>query len=251
MIDPSAPETRKLIQRWIGAPETGNLSDPKTVKQLLKDIKGLDKHIVFKDDHKQVTTESGGGCVAIVIGHYSIDFGAMDVRGISEYELMKNSVAPATVSHLKDYGIEGVIFKHKGLYGYNNRQKDTASCIKRWEKKNNKKFDCHIELHFNSANATAAGYEYLYFKGSTKGKALAQSFLDSHEKNFPDRVKRGVKPVGKSDRGGGFLRLTNAPRVICEPYFGSNWEEVSYYGQKINLLSKSYAEALSNFIKNK
>ena len=40
---------RKLIQRWIGAPQTGNLNDPKTVAELLKDVSGLEAYLIDKN----------------------------------------------------------------------------------------------------------------------------------------------------------------------------------------------------------
>ena len=41
-------ERRKLIQRWIGAPETGDLNDEATVVELEKDVVGLRKYLLAR-----------------------------------------------------------------------------------------------------------------------------------------------------------------------------------------------------------
>ena len=38
----------KLIQRWIGAPQSGNLNDPETLEELVKDLPGLQQHLIDK-----------------------------------------------------------------------------------------------------------------------------------------------------------------------------------------------------------
>ena len=40
---------RKLIQRWIGAPQSGDLNDPRTVDELLKDVNGLEAYLIEKE----------------------------------------------------------------------------------------------------------------------------------------------------------------------------------------------------------
>lgn len=45
LLDPALPSTKQLIQRWIGAPENGNLNDPNTVAELLRDVVGLDEYL--------------------------------------------------------------------------------------------------------------------------------------------------------------------------------------------------------------
>ena len=48
----------RLVQRWVGAPETGDLNDEATVKELIKDLPGLQAHTmdtIYKD------SEASGG----------------------------------------------------------------------------------------------------------------------------------------------------------------------------------------------
>lgn len=40
---------RKLVQRWIGAPQSGDLNDPATVAELLKDVTGLQAYLIAKE----------------------------------------------------------------------------------------------------------------------------------------------------------------------------------------------------------
>lgn len=44
-LDLADDETRKLIQRWIGSPQSGDLNDPETVGELLKDVVGLREYL--------------------------------------------------------------------------------------------------------------------------------------------------------------------------------------------------------------
>lgn len=41
---------RKLIQRWIGAPQSGDLNDPRTVDELLKDVTGLQAYLIEQEE---------------------------------------------------------------------------------------------------------------------------------------------------------------------------------------------------------
>jgi N-acetylmuramoyl-L-alanine amidase len=87
-----------------------------------------------------------------------------------------------------------------------------------------------VELHFNAANGHARGCEWLFWNGSTRGKALASELRTAHRGAFPDQVDRGLKPRGAGDRGALFLRWTPCPAVICEPFFGDNPDEWSVFG---------------------
>ena len=49
---------RKLIQRWIGAPQSGDLNDPRTVDELLKDVTGLQAYLI-EQEAKAVKDSAG------------------------------------------------------------------------------------------------------------------------------------------------------------------------------------------------
>ena len=52
VADMTAKERRQLIQRWIGAPQSGDLNDPVTVSELLKDVTGLQGYLIDRDKPK-------------------------------------------------------------------------------------------------------------------------------------------------------------------------------------------------------
>lgn len=56
-MDTSDIKTRKLIQRWIGSEESGDLNDPSTVAELLKDIKGLQEYLLNKQESKEDSSQ--------------------------------------------------------------------------------------------------------------------------------------------------------------------------------------------------
>ena len=87
--------------------------------------------------------------------------------------------------------------------------------------------DLVVELHFNSYHKPSAnGYEALYWHASTKGKDAAETFVETFERQYPNNLKRGPKPIqDNNQRGARFLRSLKAPCVILEPFFGSNPKE--------------------------
>ena len=102
--------------------------------------------------------------------------------------------------------------------------------------------DVCLELHFNSASPKAHGYEFLYYRGSKKGKLLAlclsSTFGDMFAGSIQPRRGTGILPRGRVNRGSAYLRLTPCPAVIYEPGFASNPKEwgilkATLYGQAI------------------
>jgi hypothetical protein len=85
-----------------------------------------------------------------------------------------------------------------------------------------------VELHFNSASATANGHEWLHWPGSVHGRLLATEMHLAMMRKFPGIRARGVK-TPMEGRGDAFLKLTHCPAVLAEPFFGSHrhdWETV-------------------------
>jgi N-acetylmuramoyl-L-alanine amidase len=79
-----------------------------------------------------------------------------------------------------------------------------------------------VELHFNAANGKAGGHEWLHWHNSKHATLAAMELHMAVSQALPALKCRGLKPIGASDRGGEFLRLTHCPSVICEPFFGDN-----------------------------
>lgn len=100
-----------------------------------------------------------------------------------------------------------------------------------------------VELHFNSASATANGHEWLHLPGSVQGRLLATELHTAMMRKFPGIRARGVK-TPMDGRGDAFLRETHCPAVIAEGFFGSNrhdWETIAAHPDR-------YAAALADGI---
>lgn len=140
----------------------------------------------------------------------------MSVTGVQEHAY-NSALAKDIKSELDRMGIASFIVESYEGSGYTAAQKWLASYLK------SKGATLAIELHFNSSdNDDATGHEWLYWNTSKNGKRLAESLDANHLEMFPDFKRRGIKALGNSDRGAEFLKLTNCPAVIAEPFFGSN-----------------------------
>ena len=110
--------------------------------------------------------------------------------------------------------------------------------------------DFIISLHLNGHHTrTASGTEMLYWKGSRKGKELAQIVYDNVHSCL-DLKKRSnpVRGLTHEDRGGGLLMHTNAPCVIAESFFVTNNDDYFIGEQKIEELAYKYICAIDQFI---
>lgn len=179
--------------------------------------------------------------VAICVGHSRDgDDGAESVTGIFEWAY-NHTLAGFVKEALRIRGIESEVIDHYKGNGYTAAMHDAAAQIAHYGA------DIALELHFNSADASANGFEYLFWHNSNKGARLAASLLGAHTKAFPQFKNRGPKPIDANDRGGSFLRLTNCPAVICEPFFGSNEHEWDFYSTNYSKLAEVYADAIVTY----
>ena len=150
---------------------------------------------------------SPGDVVGICIGHSRAgEQGAWGVGGMSEWAFNVR-VGALLKRHLYDMGIASIVYDayEGGSYGSSMR----------WlsDRMHNDGVTLALELHFNSASPTAEGCEMLYYHNSTQGKRLAtmlqrEVIVEYNTKN------RGIKPMQRFSRGGGFLVNTKSPAVI-------------------------------------
>lgn len=179
--------------------------------------------------------------VAICVGHSRDgDDGAESVTGIFEWSY-NHTLAGFVKEALRIRGIDSEIFDHYKGNGYSAAMRDAASQVACYEA------DIAIELHFNSAGPDAHGFEYLFWYSSNRAARLASCFLLAHSKALPQFKNRGPKPIDGNDRGGGFLRQTSCPAVICEPFFGSNSDEWEFYSTHYEKLAEIYADAIASY----
>lgn len=121
--------------------------------------------------------------------------------------------------------------------------------------------DIALELHFNhAANEAARGYEFLHWWRSADGERLANELGRCFGRSFPRIPRRGPAEGARSlwfhkwnegqaysGRGGGYCYLTPCPAVICEPGFGSNFEDWRAIGGNIKSLAAAYADGVEAY----
>jgi len=103
--------------------------------------------------------------------------------------------------------------------------------------------DMIVSLHCNAFDTRATGTEVLYYHNSQKSKQMAEVL----QKHLVDALKlrdRGVKPKHTEDRGGYLLRYTEAPCVICEPFFIDNDVDCKVAHDHHDALVKAYVEGI-------
>lgn len=183
--------------------------------------------------------------IAICIGHSRKVRGRFDGGAYSPF-LKRNErefnieVVNHLATMLASACIPHTVFDDYDGNGYGTAMEMLANRIKR--------AGCShaIELHFNSATPTAHGHEWLYWRTSTKGKAMAQAFDEAFSEDYPHHKPRGIKAKTSGDRGSTFLKVTHCPAIILEPFFGSNEEDASAFGgyHGPSRLAATYATAI-------
>lgn len=174
--------------------------------------------------------------VAIVIGHHEQDKGA-DNASYEANEFEFNQALAHDIEH-KFFDLN-LIDEIVVAYRETSYQ-DLPIQI------NALKADLIVSLHCNAFDTHANGCEMLYYHKSVKGKEVARIFQNNIVQGF-DNKDRGIKPKRSEDRGGYLLRFTNAPCIICEPFFIDNDEEylkaIEYFNN--GDLTKWYCEAIN------
>jgi N-acetylmuramoyl-L-alanine amidase len=175
---------------------------------------------------------------ALCVGHSRRgDRGAVNTQGVTEHAF-NTPLAMRVAEILRERGHSAHVIDSYDADNYDDAMRWVAAQV------GVLRADAAVELHFNSASASANGYEYLYWGSSKRSERLAKSFLTEHSRRFPKSTKRGVKPCDPTSRGAGFLRRTPCPAVILEPFFGSNTSETDLYSASREELARVYADAL-------
>lgn len=100
-----------------------------------------------------------------------------------------------------------------------------------------------LSLHCNAANPTASGTETLYFHSSKRGKTLA-AIVQKELVGALNLRNRRTKPRTDGDRGAIVLKFTDAPCVICEPFFIDNDADLDTAIRGRASLAAAYARAI-------
>jgi len=180
--------------------------------------------------------------IAICIGHSRKIKGRYDGGAYSPWLKINErdfnlQVASHLSKHLTQNGIPCRVVDDYAGAGYGSAMQDAADKVA----------DMHaylaLELHFNSAQPSANGHEWIYWHSSSKGKAWAETFENQFSNDFPNIKKRGlIARTSTKQNGGGFLRNTPCPSVILEPFFGSSESDCRQVTPES--VAKSYAKAL-------
>jgi N-acetylmuramoyl-L-alanine amidase len=100
-----------------------------------------------------------------------------------------------------------------------------------------------LSLHCNAFNGTATGTETLYFHTSARGKKLA-SIVQERLLGALELKNRSIRSKKDGDRGAGVLKFTDAPCVICEPFFIDNDDDLDVALRRRKSLARAYARAI-------
>jgi len=170
--------------------------------------------------------------VALVIGHRPSSAGARNVNAdVGEYNF-NNRLAKTIEYQLRDTDIQCEIV-------YRNSYAELPKEVNALEP------DFIVSLHCNAFDTKASGTEVLYYHSSKLSKAMAE-VLQEHLLFALGLNNRGVKAKHSEDRGGYFLRYTDAPCVIAEPFFIDNDEDFSVASSRSYRLAEAYKNAITD-----
>lgn len=166
--------------------------------------------------------------IALVVGHTEGRSGAKNI----EYDMSEFTFNEKLAYDIKDkLDLDSEIVFRK-------RYKDLPNDVNKLDP------NLVISLHCNAFNKKASGTETLYYHTSTKGRKIAQIFNE----NFVNALglkDRGVKGKSSEDRGGYLLRYTNAPCVLCEPFFIDNDDDYEVVVDNYDDLVMAYVNSIN------
>lgn len=177
--------------------------------------------------------------IGICIGHSRKgDRGAVSQWGETEWDY-NSKVAGHLKAELEARGVSCVVIDDYRYGGYSSGIRHCAKLLR------DAKVTHAVELHFNSAGASANGAEWLHWHSSGGGKRLAEGLRRAFVSAFPMVRDRGLKARQKGQRGALFLRATHCPAVILEPFFGSSAKDAATFRGGEKALARAYAEGLT------
>lgn len=181
--------------------------------------------------------------VALIIGHSETSQGAVNKSNkVSEFQF-NEPLAFGIAQQLNDRGFEALVVYRDCSY------KQLPSKVNRTGA------DIAISLHCNAFNGGAHGTETLYYKGSLKGRRLAQC-LQTEIVDCLQLPDRGIKEKkaghkGKTgDRGGVLLKYTSMPCVIAEPFFIDSDDSLALAVHKFDGLVNAYANGIQAYLED-
>ncbi|MEX3621849.1 N-acetylmuramoyl-L-alanine amidase [Viridibacillus arvi] len=170
--------------------------------------------------------------VVISGGHYGPYTGASDI--VDEVtEAWKISKQVAKLLRAKGITV------HEFYDTVSKNQNDNLNRIVAFH--NSKKRDLDLSFHLNSTvrKAEGIGCETLYYDAVALAKKITDAIC----------VTTGFKNRGAKERRElAFLRGTNEPAVLLEPFFVSSVEDVRIYEEKFNVICEAIANAVAEHL---
>lgn len=168
--------------------------------------------------------------VVIDAGHGGSDPGKIGVDGSLEKDI-NLKIANKLREYLEASDVEVVLTREEdqGLYTEKDSKKKMADMNRRCRIINEAKPDLTVSIHQNSYHQEGiSGGQVFYYKGSEKGKRLAQILQRRFDYVLGDKNTRMAKANGNY-----FLLLhVKTPIVIVECGFLSNWKESTMLNDK-------------------
>lgn len=164
-----------------------------------------------------------GKTVVLDAGHGGNDPGKIGVDGSLEKEL-NLQIANKLKEILEQQDIRVVMTREgdAGLYDENSSNKKAQDMKRRCELINETAPDCVVSIHQNSYHEEyVSGAQVFYYETSAESRKLAESL----QKSLIQRVDPQNSRQAKANTSYYLLKKTEAPIVIVECGFLSNWEE--------------------------
>ena len=177
--------------------------------------------------------------IAVVIGHSNNSQGAINKRyEMSEYKFFE-PLAYGIRNNFSDFNLTDEIVVIHRENGYSKLPSEINSF----------NVDLVVSLHANAHDTSVEGCEMLYYHKSEAGKECATIFQKKVQKLLANS-DRGVKPKSSEDRGGYLLKETNAPCIICEPFFIDNDADFGFAQMmfKQGEMTVAYCEAINEAV---
>ncbi len=196
---------------------------------LLPEVEKTIRELVGED---KAPSSRGKPLCAVVVGHRESAKGAVSSdRSVTEFDF-NSALAKEIEKRVKKARVR-IVFRDNRPDG-----------LKRLPGKINQIAPHFIlSLHCNAFNRTAQGTETLFFNSSAKGRRLAE-IVQKRLLRALELKDRGIKGKNAGDRGGLLLRFTNAPCVICEPFFIDNDADLDRALRRRKSLAQAYARAI-------
>lgn len=163
--------------------------------------------------------------VVLDVGHGGNDPGKIGVDGSLEKDI-NLAVAKQLKTYLEASDVEVILTRDSdtGLYGEKDNRKKMADMKKRCEIIDEIKPEIVVSIHQNSYHQEEiSGGQVFYYKGSEKGKKLAEIL----QKRFDYVLGEANRRQAKANDNYYLLLHVKQPIVIVECGFLSNWKEAA------------------------